>query len=292
MSTLLCVNFVIVRSSYTIRGGGGVSLTTTARRLRGGIGGGVSLSPFPTAKAKAEAFLPRAIMSSSSLSRGDSMNSYNLSSGGAAAAFFPGSSGDAQVGDAAQLSAWLAQRNIDISAYGKNSAKSVEDLAREIQYQESSISYDAKHKRVTRRVRVLSVIVESESRQTTLAEACQFLPDGRRRERGNLPLSEKMVGDENVQQALERAVKEELGSALSLEDDDGDARITLTGKPVESTETRESHSYPGIHCEYNVVTVTARVGALVPFSAGDGQAFETSEANGHRTQWIWIPKAM
>jgi hypothetical protein len=46
-----------------------------------------------------------------------------------------------------------------------------------------------------------------------LIEAGQRLPDGRLRQRG-LPLSEKMIGQEDWQTAAVRAVSEELATAL------------------------------------------------------------------------------
>jgi hypothetical protein len=46
-----------------------------------------------------------------------------------------------------------------------------------------------------------------------LIEAGQRLPDGRLRQRG-LPLSEKMIGQEDWQAAAVRAVSEELATAL------------------------------------------------------------------------------
>jgi hypothetical protein len=58
-----------------------------------------------------------------------------------------------------------------------------------------------------------------------LYEEEQLLPDGRARKR-NVPVSEKLIGDEDWGAAISRAVQEELGSAL----DPGPPQVGPGGK--------------------------------------------------------------
>ena len=190
-------------------------------------------------------------------------------------------------GGVGAMSEWLARRGVRLEEYGKGDAKSLGDLAREVAIGESTLAWDETGNAVVRHVRVLSVRVISASGKRTLVETEQTLPDGRVRRRGNLPLSEKMKPGETVDEALKRAVSEELGSALER----GSARIERIGEVASEETTRISPSYPCLVSRYSLTKVDCRVGAL-PQARGDGEAFKTVEPRGeagvHTTSWAWI----
>lgn len=89
-----------------------------------------------------------------------------------------------------------------------------------------------------------------------LVESRQQLSDGSFRDRFR-PLSEKMKPNETVEEAVARAVKEELGSVI----DTGSVRI-VPGSYIKKLEERNSASYPGLPARYVLHSVDAWVEGL------------------------------
>lgn len=93
-------------------------------------------------------------------------------------------------------------------------------------------------------------------------ESHQELSDGSIRERFR-PLSEKMKPDETPDEAVFRAVKEELGSIFDGEEEDEGERIKiLPGTYSRRVEERNSLSYPGLPARYALHSVDATVRGL------------------------------
>eukprot|EP00882_Tetradesmus_deserticola_P012106 GHRQ01012827.1.p1 GENE.GHRQ01012827.1~~GHRQ01012827.1.p1 ORF type:complete len:163 (+),score=53.36 GHRQ01012827.1:208-696(+) len=115
---------------------------------------------------------------------------------------------------AVELSAWLEGHGVDTAMYGQDTARTIADLFEEIANAESILSVHGSgaSSRALRMVNVLNLYIKNSAGQV-LIEAAQRLPDGRLRQRG-LPLSEKMIGQEEWQTAAVRAVSEELATAL------------------------------------------------------------------------------
>ena len=109
-----------------------------------------------------------------------------------------------------ELQAWLETAGVSTAAWGRDAAKSVQFLWAEVQEGESRLQLVAG--RPLRLVQVLNVVLRNSQGQT-LTEAEQVLPSGSRRRRG-LVLSEKLLPDEGWQEAVPRAIREELGPVL------------------------------------------------------------------------------
>ncbi|KAL3838015.1 hypothetical protein ACJIZ3_022606 [Penstemon smallii] len=167
------------------------------------------------------------------------------------------------------LSDWLKPRlSADLfGAWGKPGTKNVHNLWLEIAQGETLL---ADSNPPVRTVEVVVVrIIRNDGK--VLVESHQELSDGAVRHRGR-PLSEKMKPGESVEVAVNRAVKEELGSIIkieSLENSDGndESRINgivriLAGSYVKKVEERHSASYPGLPACYVLHKVDAEVEGL------------------------------
>lgn len=137
---------------------------------------------------------------------------------------------------------------LPIAQYGQGQAKTVEHLLKEIQSGECQIEWQD-----NRPIRVINVLVAdvfSLDGKQYLVEEKQVFADGRvrdRKEKNGSPkrgISEKMQPGEVSQDAVFRAVEEELG----LEDDGwGAIRTACLGQEIEE---EESPSYPGLLTRY------------------------------------------
>ncbi|GFR51035.1 hypothetical protein Agub_g13363 [Astrephomene gubernaculifera] len=177
---------------------------------------------------------------------------------------------------ATELQRWLEQGGVDTAAYGQGMAKTVHELFDEVSKQESVLELEGG--RALRIVNVLSLHILN-SRGQILFEDEQVLPDGRSRRR-NVPVSEKMVGEEPWTAALHRAVREELSSALPE-----DYQVTLLDNSYFlRTEYSSSMSYPGLLTKYIFHRVKARVSGIPesPFST-----VEARPGGQLLTRWVW-----
>ncbi|MBA0576865.1 hypothetical protein Golob_024187 [Gossypium lobatum] len=153
------------------------------------------------------------------------------------------------------LSDWLKPRlpSDSLASWGvKPGTKNVHNLWLELSEGETSIVDSSPPLRT---VNVVTVRVMGKD-DLVLVESRQQLSDGSFRDRFR-PLSEKMKPNETVEEAVARAVKEELGSVI----DPGSVRI-VPGSYIKKLEERNSASYPGLPVRYVLHSVDAWVEGL------------------------------
>ncbi|GAX84350.1 hypothetical protein CEUSTIGMA_g11772.t1 [Chlamydomonas eustigma] len=175
-----------------------------------------------------------------------------------------------------QLQSWLESNGVDTSGYGSGLAKTISELFEETGKRESIL--DLEGGRALRVVRVLSLYVINEKGQVLFEEE-QVLPDGRSRFR-NVALSEKLIGDEDWRHAVDRAVKEELGSILP-----SGYKITVLEDTYKLlTHQSNSMSYPNLTTKYIIHRVSANVTDIPqePFST-----HEPRPGGRLTTKWVW-----
>ncbi|DBA87584.1 TPA: hypothetical protein ACH3X1_004607 [Trebouxia sp. C0004] len=179
--------------------------------------------------------------------------------------------------DANALSTWLVDHDVDLTAYGKGQAKSVQQLWREVEDGETVFSVSGKA--VTRCIDTLLVYIISSSNKV-LQEEFQVMPNGTKRARA-VPLAEKMKAGEAWKDAVIRAVKEELGSVLPIA-----PQVSIDESSYTVTvEHSYSQSYPNLDCKYTVHKVKATVNGLP-----ETERFVTTEQRPDGTMenhWIW-----
>jgi len=141
------------------------------------------------------------------------------------------------------------KRTIDISKWGKNGYKSIENLWEEIKNKDCVISEN-----VIRQISIAVINIEKDKH--VLIESSQKLKDGFVRNRNKLP-REKIKEGETILNASIRCLKEE----LNLEE----IRFEITNI-VNNPKiyTKESASYPGLKTEY--IQYDVYVQADLPFS--------------------------
>ncbi|XP_043688366.1 uncharacterized protein LOC122639567 [Telopea speciosissima] len=171
------------------------------------------------------------------------------------------------------LSDWLKPRlpSDSFASWGvKPGTKNVHNLWLEIAEGETSLVDSSPPLRT---VHVVTVRV-IDGHGSVLIESHQELSDGSLRERCR-PLSEKMKPGESVEDAVKRAVREELGSIIQKSSDDGLVRI-VPGSYLMKEEERVSASYPGLPAFYVLHSVDAWVDGL------PGGEFCTEEVGEYR----------
>ena len=170
--------------------------------------------------------------------------------------------------DVASLREWLDANGVDANAFGVNGAKSLADLAIEVERGETTLALDDVTNAPRRDVRVLRLLVTDEAKRPgqVLVEARQEWESGRVRYR-NTPLSEKLLGNEDWRDAVRRAVDEELGGAI-----DGLSPAQLSDR------------LPGLErAVYEGLRLTAHtIGAIRKVVAPGGWAFRTSSGREYR----------
>ncbi|KAJ4976843.1 hypothetical protein NE237_001949 [Protea cynaroides] len=157
------------------------------------------------------------------------------------------------------LSDWLKPRlpSDSFASWGvKPGTKNVHNLWLEIAEGETSLIDSIPPLRTVHVVTVRII----DGHGSVLLESHQELSDGSLRERCR-PLSEKMKPGESVDDAVKRAVREELGSIIRGSSDDGLLRI-VPGSYLTKVEERVSASYPGLPASYVLHSVDAWVDGL------------------------------
>lgn len=177
-----------------------------------------------------------------------------------------------------ELNNFLQTHRIPIEQWGMGEAKSVQDLLLEIERGETT--FVEMQGELFRHVKVLNLAiihVADDGMIYRLYEDHQKFSDGRIRTRKRMlgtAVSEKMLIHEEPEQALQRALKEELqiNSLYGI-----DTMQTVT-------ETKESSSYPGLKTKYDfyVGTVTLSKGDYSP----EGYS-EFEESTGITTELKW-----
>ncbi|KAK8692773.1 hypothetical protein V6N13_070380 [Hibiscus sabdariffa] len=163
---------------------------------------------------------------------------------------------------------WLSPRlpADSLSSWGvKPGTKNVHNLWLELSEGETSLLDSTPP---IRTVNVVTVRVLGKDK-LILVEAGQELSDGSFRDRFR-PLSEKMKPHESVEEAVARAVKEELGSMA--------VRI-VPGSYQKKLEERDSASYPGLPARYVLHSVDAWVDGLpdADFVTEEKEEYEDSD---------------
>lgn len=147
-----------------------------------------------------------------------------------------------------ELKDWLLNHKINFSLWDCNSAKSVQNLFKEIIEGDCFIQKEPP----LRIINVVQVLVFREG--LILTELEQEMDDFRRRKR-NIPPSEKMKPGEDFRQAAIRCLQEE----LQISED----RITVLTKDCSPfVRYRHSRSYPGLRSKYHIFRVHADVNGL------------------------------
>ncbi|XP_010421274.1 PREDICTED: uncharacterized protein LOC104706760 [Camelina sativa] len=158
------------------------------------------------------------------------------------------------------LSDWLESRlpSDSFAAWGvKPGTKNVHNLWLELSDGETSLADSTPP---VRTVNVVTVRVIGKNGRI-LVESHQELSDGSIRERFR-PLSEKMKPEESPDEAVIRAIKEELGSISDGDDDVGKRIRVIPGSYSRRVEERNSLSYPGLPARYALHSVDATVEGL------------------------------
>ena len=202
--------------------------------------------------------------------------------------------------NAQSLSDWLESRlpSDSFAAWGvKPGTKNVHNLWLELSDGETSLADSTPP---VRTVNVVTVRVIGEDGKV-LVESHQELSDGSVRERFR-PLSEKMKPEETPDEAVFRAIKEELGSIFKSENDVGERIKILPGTYSRRVEERNSLSYPGLPARYALHSVDATVRGLpeedfcTEEKEYDGESTEDSEETRavgkavtvKRHYWKWV----
>jgi len=152
----------------------------------------------------------------------------------------------------------LRDHNIDTSSFGCGDAKSLDQLAAEVESGNARLLLDAtEHKKLVRVVDVVVLRLYSEQdqrRARLLVETGERYPDGRRRELCRLPASKKRP-HENAPEAARRALEELLGM--------GSCAVHLDHRGVSDVfeEEFESPSFPGVRTVYRKEVVRGWVQA-------------------------------
>ncbi|KAF8379822.1 hypothetical protein HHK36_029271 [Tetracentron sinense] len=157
------------------------------------------------------------------------------------------------------LSDWLKPRlpSDSFASWGlKPGTKNVHNLWLELSEGETSLLDSTPPLRTVHVVTVRIICPDGR----ILIESRQELSDGTVRERCR-PLSEKMKPGETVDDAVVRAIKEELGSIINGLFVAGDVRI-VPGSYQKKVEERVSASYPGLPACYILHSVDAWVDGL------------------------------
>jgi 8-oxo-dGTP pyrophosphatase MutT (NUDIX family) len=178
------------------------------------------------------------------------------------------------------LASLLEVGGVITSDWGRGEAKSIKDLFQEIKDGESVLRVEATMGgvRLVRVLRVVKMSITQTRTLKTLREVKQILPDGRVRERNQLP-GGKIVFDESPADALCREMEEE----LTLEP--GEYTWSLPEAPV--FEERFSPSYPHLLTIYERYTFSVNLSPNIEYGRfRDG--FHHKEASGIEAVFAWV----
>ncbi|KAM7267347.1 hypothetical protein ACFE04_009513 [Oxalis oulophora] len=188
------------------------------------------------------------------------------------------------------LSDWLSPRlpSDSFSTWGiKPGTKNIHNLWLELFAGETTVTDSVPP---IRTVNVVTVRIISKCGDRFLVESHQELSDGSVRKRFR-PLSEKIKPNESPEQAVVRAVKEELGCCYQVRIVPGSCRIKV--------EERNSVSYPGLPARYLLNSVDAEVDGLPEgdFCTEEKEEYENSSNFGDALEkavsvrkhyWTWV----
>lgn len=174
------------------------------------------------------------------------------------------------------LARLLESHDIDCSKWGRDGTKSVSDLLEEIRSGETRLSRTGRT--LLREVRVVNIDVLAENeagRLCRLREVKQVFPDGSERRRNTgCSVAEKVLGEEELETAARRGLREEIRLSDPVE--------LRALKPSE--RVRSSESYPGLDGKYLIYP------GFVRLTAEQRDAITLEERkNGRTTFFAWEP---
>lgn len=174
-----------------------------------------------------------------------------------------------------EVTTLLTSQGIDVSEYGKGEAKTLDHLTNEVLGGEAALLVE-ENGELCRKIRIAAIHVlylDDVGDWWELYEDIQKFADGRKRTR-KLPqsLSEKLVANENIDEAVFRALEEELGIKEAL--------VASYDLGV-SVSRRVSQSYPGLTTS---TEINEYIAVLDPESIRD----EYQEVQADKTTtWLW-----
>ena len=158
-----------------------------------------------------------------------------------------------KVAPATHLESFLSAYNIPAHTWGQGNAKTAEHLYREIKRKDSQLIQE--NGELIRKLKFIEVNVEVEAmgKKLRLVEDRQVFNEGksnqrtRRRPEFKCAVKEKIHLHEDPDQAVVRAIKEEIGRLWS----DHDLKLINPQKVDQKIIRRESMSYPGLLTHYD-----------------------------------------
>lgn len=188
----------------------------------------------------------------------------------------------------ADLDTLLASHGIDTSKYGRDSAKSLSQLLKEIQ--EGECFFDVVDGVLIRYVNVLNVAIKRNDGAVLYEESQTFHRTETReeytRKRENMLLAEKMLPGEDAIDATIRALDEELDIHISSELELAALEVRVVDRRIEK---KFSPSYPELLCSYSKVKTEVTAETL-PVVIPDGYTFTEYFPNGEprvTATWEW-----
>lgn len=190
--------------------------------------------------------------------------------------------------DIGTFSQMLEEHNIDPRNFGKGEAKTLKQLAGEVDGGAARLMLDAtEHKKLVRVCDLVVLILKSGNggSKRVLIETEEKFPDGRKRVTNRLPGTKKEPY-ENTRQTAERILRE----FLKL-DPQG---VTIDLLKIERVEEEnESPSYPGVRTVYRKELVTGEIslsdaGALAKIGLPSNAAWEATDTVGNTKTFNWM----
>lgn len=176
----------------------------------------------------------------------------------------------------------LENNGLDLSRWGQETAKSVEQLCKEIVEDRESELVKNEDGKLFRRVRVVKMLMEQPN-LGILCEVLQILSDGKQKTRKPRPPSGKIKQGEDPAVRLVTEMREELGIVYLTTD--------YTFEACEVTEKEESSSsYPGLSSIYLLhwyrVTLSAAALAMI----GPHEYRHLDPDTGNTLVFHWVPR--
>mmetsp|Transcript_47767 Transcript_47767/g.103995 ORF Transcript_47767/g.103995 Transcript_47767/m.103995 type:complete len:764 (-) Transcript_47767:75-2366(-) len=192
-------------------------------------------------------------------------------------------------GTVTAISELLANHSIDVTRFGKDKAKSMEEFCTEVHLGASRLMLDAAN--FKRMVRVVdTVLLRIVNNQTILIQTGEKYVDGRGRENFQQLPGAKKGPHENSRQVAERLVVERLHFEV------GDVKFDFKASEVYEEE-EESPSYPGVFTVYRKEIIPGEVipskkGALMRAGIGGTVTAQIDRVDsiGCRRLFRWLPE--
>lgn len=189
------------------------------------------------------------------------------------------------------LALYLKKAGIDPDAYGRDKAKSLDSLLKEVECGETVLEWNAATSQIRRIVE--PVFVQLRWGYQVLVEQEQVMSDGRTRSRNMLLAEKKKPEDTVVEQTVYRGLAEELLENYQEAIPDVSIHVRFMQEAYCCVaENLESSSYPGLPCVY--ITHYCAVQLLdsgLPSFEEIGMLepqFDTKEEDGKINRWRWV----